>query len=336
MKHSYLLFVLSILFCCCKKDSPPVEATTKEFSIYVDYWNSDGESPEISFDPSNSDSEIKIDFEETFGGEVIPPNLVDVIIDNLRIIDELNRNYEIDSINAYEYQEGYNTWREDVEFTMDYSSVESMDVVLVLDASDSLGNDLETVKTYAVNFIEKMYTEIPSVNVGVISFTDSINISPLTQDSTEVISFVENIEQGQYSRLYEAASVGVELLQASDSEGKALLIFSDGVDNFSSQGYTQASLLQELNTSTDDLVKINSFTIGLEGEGIKDNTVLTNMATNGGFAAFPESVDELDTVFEAFSRSIPNVYNLTYTRNKQIVSQDAAIRLKFVITGTLK
>ena len=100
MKHSYLLVVLSILLCCCKKDSPPVEATTKEFSIYVDYWNSDGESPEISFDPSNSDSEIKIDFEETFGGEVIPPNLVDVIIDNLRIIDELNRNYEIDSINA--------------------------------------------------------------------------------------------------------------------------------------------------------------------------------------------------------------------------------------------
>ncbi|MGB3080069.1 MAG: hypothetical protein WBB31_13375, partial [Saprospiraceae bacterium] len=57
---------------------------------------------------------------------------------------------------------------------------------------------------------------------------------------------------------------------------------------------------------------------------------------NSGSAAFPNNIDELGTVFEKFSSSISNVYNLTYVRNQQVIPDTNKARLRFVIKGTPK
>ena len=66
-----------------------------------------------------------------------------------------------------------------------------------------------------------------------------------------------------------------------DAEGKALLVFTDGTDNNSDPEYTPDFLLDKLDNSSSN-GQINSFTIGLNGNGGVDKPVLEDLAANGG------------------------------------------------------
>jgi len=129
--------------------------------------------------------------------------------------------------------------------------------------------------------------------------------------------------------------MGIETLENMTAEGKTLLVFTDGTDNNSNPVYTSQYLLDKLENTTSG-VRINSFTIGLEGNGGVDKPVLEELATNGGSAAFPKNIDELGKVFEKFSSSITNVYNLTYIRNQQVIPESGKRKVRFVIKGTAK
>ena len=173
-----LLIVIGFLLVVigCKKDDPPsTPSTEKYYELYLDFWNPDGNNPEISFDAEKSSPEIRIDFSQTFEGVAVPPNFTNIIIDNVRIIDTTNINYDIEDITAYEFRNDINDWKEDVEFIMEYASIVDLSVVLVLDASASLGDDFTNVKDFATNFINKIFTESPSANIGIVDFSDVIN-----------------------------------------------------------------------------------------------------------------------------------------------------------------
>lgn len=306
-----------------------------EFELYIDFWNPNGDNPEISFDTGSSSPEIRIDFTQTFDGVALPPNLTNVIIDNVRIIDNNNVNYEIESITAYEFRDDINDWKEDVEFIMEFAPIEDLDVMLILDASASLGDDFSKVKDFANDFINRIFAESSSSEIGVVDFSDIINSTSLTNNQSTLISYITNIQQGQFTTLYEAMDLGIDELQSNQAEGKAILTFTDGTDNNSDPQFTPTFLTDKL-INDPNSIKINSFTIGFEGNGGVDKPVLENLAANGGVAEFPRTIAELETVFEKFSKSISNVYNLTYIRNQQIIPQTDAARLRFVIKANPK
>lgn len=298
------------------------------YELYIDFWNEYGTQPFIRFDSEQSDPEVKIDFGALYTG-VNAGNLTNVILNNVRIIDNLNVNYEILDITAYEWRNDINDWKEDVEFIMEYNQVEDLSVVLVLDTSESLGEDFESIKAYAINFIEKLYENKPNTRVGIVSFSDRIHKQPISTDVQKINEYVNNLEKGRFTTLYEAIDMGIDMLTEDTSGGKAILTFTDGTDN-NSNGVTANSLYSKLSDHNAN-VKVNSFTIGLEGKGGVDKPVLELLATNGGVAEFPQTIEELGEVFEKFSKSISNVYNLTYIRNDQIIRQEKAAKLKFVI-----
>ena len=332
----YLVLIILVFTIACKKDKtdPPEPTPKNEFELYIDFWNPDGDNPEISFDASITSPEIKIDFTRTFAGFADPP-FTKVIIDNLRIINNENINYEIQEINAYEYREELGGWKHDVEFTMSYEPIEDLNVMLVLDASQSLGEDFPKVKEYAISFVDSIFGTVPVVKIGVVAFSDTILVQELSSDKFEVINYISNIEQGLFTSLYDAINVGIDTLQNNTAESKSLLIFTDGTDNNSDPEITYNYLLNKL-VNDPNVVKINSFTIGLEGKGGVDRPVLELLATNGGIAEFPENVDQLGIVFSRFSKSISNVYNLIYTRNQQQIPKSSPAKLKFVINANPK
>lgn len=332
----YLILIVLVFAVACKKDKtdPPEPTPKNEFELYIDFWNPDGDNPEISFDASKTSPEIKIDFTRTFAGSVDPP-LTKVIIDNLRIINAENINYEIQDINAYEYREETGGWKHDVEFTMSYEPIEDLNVMLVLDASQSLGEDFPKVKEYAISFVDSIFGTDSVVKIGVVAFSDVILVQGLSSDKFEVINYISNIEQGPYTSLYDAINVGIDTLQNNVAESKSLLIFTDGTDNFSNPQITHDYLVNKL-VNDPNVIKINSFTIGLEGKGGVDKPVLEQLATNGGIAEFPENVDQLGVVFARFSKSISNVYYLIYTRNQQQIPKSSPVKLKFVINANPK
>jgi Ca-activated chloride channel family protein len=329
------LAALVLTITSCGKNGVDPNPPGKEFELFIDYWNTDGSNPQITFDAVNSSPEVKIDFTKTFAGLAVPPNYANVIIDNVRIIDEQDVNYEINQITAYEWRVEIDDWKEDVEFTMQYTQVQDLLIMMVLDESASLGTDFEKIKEYASTFIANVLEEIPSARIGIVDFSDEIHSFPPTNNKAALQNYIASLTQGPFTSLYESVNKGIDMLEAEEAEGKTLLIFTDGTDNNSNPIYTPEFLVDKLNNSPSG-VNITSFAIGLEGNGGVDKQVLEELAANGGSAAFPRNIDELGSVFQKFSSSIANVYNLTYVRNQQIVSELEKRKLRFVLTGTPK
>ena len=331
------MFILVVLFISCSKDDDDnnTQPASREYNLYIDFWNPDGDNPQIQFDAQNSSQEVRIDFSQTFAGIAVPPNFTNVIIDNVRIIDANFVNYQIEAITAYEFREDINNWKVDVEFYMAYEPVGHMDVVLVLDASASLGDDFSNVKEFANGFVNKIFTDSPGANIGLVDFSDVINTYGLSNNQEGINDYIQNIGQGPFTTLYEALNEGITMLQASQAEGKAIVTFTDGTDNNSDPLYTPEYLTNQLENDPNNIL-INSFTIGLEGNGGVDKPVLEKLAANGGVAAFPRNMNELEKVFDQFSTSISNVYNLTYIRNQQVIPQSDPVKLKFVIKASPK
>lgn len=327
----FKLLLLSLLptiaFLSCGGDTPT--PTGKTFEIYLDYWNTTGKNPEIRFDETRTSREIKIDFSKTFGGYAEGASLTKVIIDNFRIIDANSNNYNIDKITAYEFRNDSQNWKEDVEFTMEFGQSDDISVVLVLDRSESLGADFTNVKTYANNFIDKIFTERKNAKMGIVDFADDIKSYPLTANSTELKSYINNLKQGKFTTLYDAINKGIDMLQNDNAQSKVIIVFTDGTDN-NSFTMNPDGLVNRLKGDSNQY-KISTFTIGLAGKGGIDQTVLTKLAVNGGVAEFPANATELKDVFDKFSKVISNVYNLTYIRNQQKIDRSTPVKLKFVI-----
>lgn len=327
--------LLALVFTACPKEKDNNVVTAKEFALFIDFWNPNGDNPQIRFDGDNSSPEIKIDFDEAFAGEAVPPYFTHVIIDNVRIIDANNVNYKIDSIIAYEWREELNNWKVDVEFRMHYEGIEELDVMMVLDASASLGADFYKVQEYAKGFVSKIFENSFKVRVGVVEFSTDVNTLGLSDNEAIVNNYISAIQPGEFTALYEAMNTGIDILQLSDAQSKSILTFTDGTDNNSDPQYTPAYLVDKL-VNDENVIKVNSFTIGLEGDGQVDAPILRTLAANGGVAAFPKTIEELGSVFEDFSNSIANVYNLTYVRNQQKIPLSNPAKLKFVIRATPK
>jgi hypothetical protein len=322
--------LLITLFSCGKDDAKPKE---KEFELFIDFWNTQGTNPQIRFDAQNSSPEVRIDFSKTFAGIAVPPKYTNVIIDNVRLIDDNNVNYHINQIDAYEWREDINDWKIDVEFVMEFDQVQDLAVILVLDASASLGDDFTNVKAFAYDFITKVLAEIPTAKIGIVDFSDEINSFGLTDNTTALSSYMQSIEQGPFTTLYEAMDLGIQMLHNTPAESKAILTFTDGTDNNSDPQYTPEYLMGELNAG---LVPISSFTIGLEGRGGVDKPVLDVLAVNGGASAFPDNINELQSVFNEFSAGISTVYQLTYIRNQQVIPDTDPAKLRFVLKASEK
>lgn len=336
MKYSIILFLAVVLsLSACSDKKMKVNTHKTEFELYLDYWNEDGKSPEIRFDEVSTDKEVRIDFSKTFGGVALNTSEINVIIDNVRVIDSLNTNYKIESITAFEWREYLNNWKQDVEFVMNYTPIEKINVMLVLDASKSLGDDFNKVKSFSKSFIDKVFTESAFAKIGIVDFSSNVNYKPLTNNQGALENYIDGINQGQFTALYEAMNEGIENLKNSQAEGKAILTFTDGTDNNSLPLYTPSYIAQKLVNDSSE-IKINSFTIGFEGKGGVDRSILNDLAANSGIAAFPRTIGQLEQVFEQFSKSIANVYNLTYIRNQQIIPKNEAVKLRFVIKANPK
>ncbi|MFP4290740.1 MAG: vWA domain-containing protein [Cyclobacteriaceae bacterium] len=320
----------SLLLPACDRNEDDIRPQGN-FQLFVDFWNPDGDQPEIIFDAENTSEAVRIDFDKTFGGQAAGTTFTEVVIDNFRIIDRNNVNYEIDGIRAYEFRNELNGWKEDVEFRMSYERVEDMAVVLVLDRSESLGEDFEKVKTFASDFVTRLYAEKSNLRVGVVDFADEVHHIPLMSSVANVNSYIQGLTQGRFTSLYDAMNQGINMLNEVDAESKALVVFTDGTDNNSNVEYSPAYLEEKLKNE-EEKIRISTFAIGLEGKGGVDKAVLQALSLNGGIAAFPGNLVQLEKVFEDFSGGIANVYRLTYTRNRQSIPETEPVSLRFDIS----
>jgi Ca-activated chloride channel homolog len=312
-----------IIFEQCPDDPIPEE----QFYLYMDYLNPNKTNPQVTIDTIQSDPQIVIDRNKNFGTE-LSGNFVSIFFDNVRVISPNGKkNYIIKKIIGQEQINNTN-FAKDTEFDFEFDPVTTLDVVLVLDVSKSLGSDFKRVKNFAKQFVETLFNRSNPPSVGIVSFSTGIQVFPLSTNEIAIKNFISGQTQGDFTKLYEAMNIGLFLLKNSLADSKAMVTFTDGRDNFSELVYTPDTLIKQMKKPDANNVTIQSFSIGLTGLGGINEPVLKSLAVNGRFAS-PNNFDELGVVFNQFGKAISNVYSVIYIRNNQQVIATKRIRFKF-------
>ena len=183
-----------------------------------------------------------------------------------------------------------------------------MHLGLLLDVSESMGDDIRFTRTAAIKFLN---TLTDAVDVTVVDFDTEVRAARYSQN--EFARLIERIRQQKttgLTALYDA--IGIYLDGASSQTGrKLMLLYTDGGD-------TRSSLrINELV----DLLKASDVTVYVIGaldhqsSSAKErarSTLQTIAETTGGQAFFPSSVKELDQMYEKVLAEIRAQYTIGY------------------------
>jgi Mg-chelatase subunit ChlD len=346
--NNFLLALRAILvFCiltgCSKVFDGEVIPYYKKLYLYGNYSNFTVNSnrtpigPALALDLSKTSRAVQISTGQAPTVTNAANNRVLLSFNNVRFRDELGI-YEKLSVVTEEFRNG--KWESDVENTLDVRPTQSLDYILVLDQSSSLGTgDAALVKQYANQFIDNVAAKGIAARVGVVAFSDRIESMPLTQPASyaTVKAFINQRQGTDATKLYEAIDTGINLLSASNAEGRALVVFTDGRNNawsdtkYQTVQYISGRLAQ---SGVNRVSKISSYTIGLEGKGGVDRDALASLAQNGGISEIASDGGALDKVFQKFAASVTTVYSLVYNRNNSPLSE--LLPLRFSITTKLQ
>lgn len=324
----FLFSLASISFQSCDSLYGEVEPYEKEAVLQMIYRNPDGNTPTISILQDKTSPAINIS-SGNIVSRFVPPR-INIDLNNIRFKDDLGT-YEVEEILTEEEREG--NFVKTYENYMIENTAEGFSFVLAIDASSSLGGDLGYVKQFALNTIKNIKTARPSINIefGVVSFSSSINILPLTSDTVAVGNFIRNIQLEPETRLYEGIYTAAQLLQNTTTKVKSIITFTDGRNNkwssvdFATPNFTKSYLQQPTANGT----KVSTFFIGWTDRGGVDETLLSEMTSSDGYVSFPRSVRDLGRAFNKTAQLVSSVYSLTYDRNNEPVTQDLNIRVRF-------
>jgi Ca-activated chloride channel family protein len=183
-----------------------------------------------------------------------------------------------------------------------------MHLGLLLDVSESMGEDMSFTKTASIKFLN-MLTD--AVDITVVDFDTEVRTARYGQQ--EFARLIERIRQKKASgntALYDA--VGTYLDGAGGQDGrKIMLVYTDGGDTRSSIQWHE--LLDLLKASDVTVYAIGMLEHQSQSTKLQQRMTIQQMAeTTGGQAFFPTSVKELDKVYEKVLAEIRAQYTIGF------------------------
>jgi VWFA-related protein len=186
-----------------------------------------------------------------------------------------------------------------------------LSVVLVLDTSGSMTENMRFLQEAVLNFVYKL-EEVDTALV--VSFNESVKGSAeFSADTDRLERFVEGLQAWGGTSLYDA--IHYSLGRIKDAPGrKALIVFSDGAD-------TTSQLQDRDVVDYARAVEATVYSIGFKGSGFMASSprgFLRKIATETGGQFFaPDKVSELIKVFNEISNELKNHYLLAYTPKRE-------------------
>ena len=209
-----------------------------------------------------------------------------------------------------------------------------LSVVLVLDASGSMRDNMHFLQEAALGFVYKL-TDVDEALV--VQFNESIKGSAdFTGDVDRLEQFVEALQAWGGTSLYDA--IHYALGRIKDQPGrKAIIVFSDGAD-------TTSSMKEQEVVDYARAVEATVYCVGIRGaSGLMARSprgFLRKIAQEtGGEFFFPDRVGDLLRVFTEISEELHNHYLLSYTPKRapdgtwrsiqvKLNRKDAQVRLR--------
>ncbi len=179
-----------------------------------------------------------------------------------------------------------------IDTTSRIKTTEGIDIVIAMDVSGSMlardlkPNRLEALKKVAANFV----MDRPNDRIGIVIYAgESYTQVPLTTDKAVVVNAINSISYGNAiedgTAIGEGLATAVNRLKDSPSEGKVVILLTDGVNN---TGYIDPMIATELALAFD----ITVYGIGLGTTGTAMAPVALNPNGTFRYANIPVVIDE--------------------------------------------
>jgi len=180
---------------------------------------------------------------------------------------------------------------------------------LLLDVSDSMGDDLSFVQTAAVKFMNRL---TDAKDITVIDFDTEVRAGRYSQNEfARAIERIRSKKVSGFTAIHDA--VALYLDGAGSQEGrKVMLLYTDGGDTRSTLSFNQ---LVELLKASD----VTVYVIGMLehqssfSKNQQRNTMLQIAEVTGGQALFPTSTKQLDEIYDRVVQQVRAQYTLGYT-----------------------
>jgi VWFA-related protein len=209
-----------------------------------------------------------------------------------------------------------------------------LSVVLVLDASGSMRQNLRFLQEAATTFVHKL-EEVDTALI--VDFNEGVRSSAeFTSDIQRLEQFVEALQAWGGTSLYDAVHYGLSRIR--DRPGrKAVLVFSDGADTTSALKEREVIDYARSVEATVYCVLIRGAT-GFAARGPRG--FLRKLASEtGGQHFFPDKIGELVRTFAQISEELHNHYALAYTPKRppdgtwrtvavRVARKDADVRVR--------
>lgn len=293
----------------------------QKVSVEFDYENSSGNNPSVS-DPFNMSPALSIGHQTA----ITSGNTVQILLHDVRVQTALN-NFEIKDGGIKIREKEGNKWKEQSEFDLAASSRKTDAVaVIVIDMSESIGDKIEEVKSYAKTLAADILNSTTNSHVGVVLFSENVQSMQFAglSELDAIEDFIDSYTTySNRTTLYGAVNAGLTMLENTGLVGaKSLIAFTDGGDNNTDHPETALS-----NITTSEVIR---FAIGVKGNDF-DQRVLENIASKNANCAVASNYDDLQKVFKEIAQQVTSVYQITYVRSNQILDNPIQIEFEFSV-----
>jgi Ca-activated chloride channel family protein len=191
------------------------------------------------------------------------------------------------------------------------NEVQPITVVVLLDTSGSMTGSIDLLKSASEQFLLRLLPEDKAI-VG--AFNDKIELgSQFSNDRDALIAEVKGLDYGNGTRLYDAVSEGLNMLQGIEGR-RVVLVFTDGDDTSSRTG--RGAVLDRARAE-----EVMVYSIGLQSEffdGVrtvrsKPDSGLRRLAeeTGGGYFELKKT-SELGATFSRVAQELHSQYVLGF------------------------
>jgi Ca-activated chloride channel family protein len=192
------------------------------------------------------------------------------------------------------------------------NEVQPFTVVVMLDFSFSMNDNLELLKEGTEQFVLRM---LPQDKGQVGSFSDKIQFSgTFTNDRDDLVSALGDLQFGNSTRLYDAIDASLDMLD--DAQGrKVVLVFTDGDDTDSRKG--MGAVLDKAREKEVMIYAIglqSSFFNGARMQRSRPDRGLRKLAdeTGGGYFELTKT-DEMGPTFTRVAQELHSLYAIGFT-----------------------
>jgi len=184
-------------------------------------------------------------------------------------------------------------------------------VVVILDFSARMTNNLDRLKDAAEAFLQRM---LPQDKGQVGAFSDRIQFSgDFTNDRDDLIASLKDLEYGNATRLWDAVDESIDLLKPVEGR-KVVLVFTDGDDTYSKVSFGKVmDHAKETETMVYAIGFHSTYFNGQRMVSSAPDRSLHKIAeeTGGGYFELKKS-DELAPTFTRVAQELHSLYTIGF------------------------